>query len=350
MNLTPYISLLQQIIKTPSESGNEKAVADLIENHLRSCGLYPQRSDNNVWVESRPSEPGVPTILLNAHIDTVKPSPSYTRNPYSPDIEGDKIYGLGSNDDGGSLVALLATYMELSAKQQPYRLVFSATSQEENCGPEGIDTVLDKFGNVSLGIIGEPTGMQMAVAERGLLVLDCVSRGKSGHAAREEGVNAIYQALKDIEWFRSFRFDRVSEFLGEVKMTVTIISAGTLHNVVPDECRFTVDVRPNGEYSNAQVLEIIRSNVSCEVTPRSMKHNSSSISVEHPVVQRGLSLGLRSFGSPTTSNQTRCAFDTLKIGPGESSRSHSADEFICISEIDRAVKVYVQLLDGLEIL
>jgi len=349
MNLTPYIELLRNIIRIPSTSGNEKAVADLLEGFMLSLGLNVFRSDNNVWVESKPSESGVPTILLNAHIDTVKPSPSYTRDPYSPDVEGDAIYGLGSNDDGGSLVALLAAYMELSQRQQPYRLVFSATAQEENCGPQGIDTVLDKFGEVSLGIIGEPTGMQMAVAERGLLVLDCVSKGKTGHAARQEGVNAIYEAMRDIEWLRNYRFERVSEHLGEVKMTVTIINAGTLHNVVPEQCSFTVDVRPNGEYSNAQVLEIIRSHVGASVTPRSMKHNSSSISLEHPVVQRGLALGLECFGSPTTSNQTRCSFDTLKIGPGESSRSHSADEFILISEIENAVKLYCALLDGLKL-
>jgi len=349
MNLSPYIDLLRQLISIPSTSGNEKAATDLLENFLLSQGLRPLRSDNNLWVESRPSEPGVPTILLNAHIDTVKAAASYTRDPYSPDIEGDKLYGLGANDDGGSIVALLAAYLELTSKQQPYRLVYSATAQEENCGPEGIDTVLDKFGEVKLGIIGEPTGMQMAVAERGLLVLDCVSHGVTGHAARSEGVNAIYLAMKDIEWLRNYRFERVSEYLGEVKMSVTMINAGTLHNVVPDECRFTVDVRPNGEYSNTEVLQIIQSALCSQVSARSLKHNSSSISMQHPVVQRGLSVGLSCFGSPTTSNQTRCAFPTLKIGPGESSRSHSSDEFICISEIEKAVEVYIQLLDGLEI-
>lgn len=347
--IAPYIELLRRIIGIPSITGSEKGVADLLEAHLRGLGLSPFRFEDNVWVESLPRDCGKPTILLNAHIDTVKPSASYTRNPYSADVEGDVLYGLGSNDDGGSLVALLAAYMELSCREQPYRLVFSATAQEENHGAQGIDSVMPLFGRVQLGIIGEPTGMQMAVSERGLLVLDCISRGKSSHAAREEGDNAIYKALRDIEWLRTYRFDRLSEHLGAVKMTVTIINAGTVHNVVPDECRFTVDVRPNGEYSNEQVLQIIRSHVGCEVIPRSMRHNSSSISPLHPVVQRGTSLGLKSFGSPTTSNQTRCAFPTLKIGPGESSRSHSADEFILISEIENAVKVYFSLLDGLEI-
>lgn len=345
--MNEYIELIKSIISIPSTSGNEVAVADFLENWMSCRGLKVQRLYNNLWVESENESASRPTLLLNAHLDTVKASAGYTMDPYSAAVDGDRIYGLGSNDDGGSLVALLAAYFELSSRPQPYRLVFSATAGEENCAPDGIEAVIDRFGKVDLGIIGEPTGMQMAVAEKGLLVLDCLSRGKSGHAARNEGVNAIYQALKDIEWFRSFKFDRVSPYLGEVKMSVTMIQSGTQHNVVPDACSFVVDVRPNGEYGNQEILDIIRSSVSCEVTPRSMKHNSSSISDSHPVVVRGRELGLGCFGSPTTSNQTRCFFPTLKIGPGDSSRSHSADEFILTSEITSAIDLYIKLLDGL---
>lgn len=346
--MNEYIELLRALIRVPSESGNEKAAADILENFLRSRGLCPKRSANNVWVESEEAgSAGKPTILLNAHLDTVRPGASWTRDPYGAVMEDGVIYGLGSNDDGASLVALLAAYEQLAGRPQPCRFIFSATAAEENCGPDGIDSVLPLFGRIDTGIIGEPTGMRMALAERGLIVLDCTARGVAGHAAREEGVNAIYEALKDIEWFRSFRFEKVSPLLGEVKMSVTVIRAGTLHNVVPDTCSFTVDVRPNGEYSNQEILDIIRAHVGCDVTPRSMKHNSSSISRSNPVVARGLSMGLEAFGSPTTSNQTRCTFPTFKIGPGESSRSHRADEFVLVSEIERAVSVYVDLLDGI---
>jgi len=344
-----YIELLQSLISIPSFSGEEKGVADVLEKWMSDRGLKVFRKFNNLWVESEPESCGKPTILLNAHLDTVKPAMDYTRDPFDGEVEDGAVYGLGSNDDGGSLVALLAAFIRLTSVPQPYRLVFSATAEEENCGPEGIDTVLGEFGAIHTGIIGEPTGMRMAMAEKGLMVLDCTTHGKSGHAAREEGVNAIYEALKDIEWFRNYKFEKVSDLLGPVKMTVTIISAGSLHNVVPDSCRFTVDVRPNGEYTNKEILDIISAHVGCEVRPRSMKHNSSSISASNLIVGRGLSMGLEAFGSPTTSNQTRCTFPTVKIGPGESSRSHKADEYILVSEIERAVDIYVELLDGIEL-
>lgn len=344
-----YIELLKDIVRTPSFSREEDAVADLLENWMRGHGYEVHRCLNNLWTESEP-ESAKPTLLLNAHIDTVKPASGYTRDPFSAEICDNRIYGLGTNDDGGCIVALLETFELLSSRPQTYRLVYSATAEEEVCGMNGFDAVVPEWGKVDLGIIGEPTGMQMAVAEKGLLVLDCKAAGKSGHAAREEGINAIYEAFKDIEWFRNYRFDKVSPYLGPVKMSVTLINAGTQHNVVPDCCNYVVDVRPNGEYTNEEILETIKRNVRSEVTPRSLKHNSSSISEDNPVVIRGKEIGLSTYGSPTTSNQTRSPFTTLKIGPGQSSRSHSADEFICLDEISEAVEIYVKLLDNLQII
>lgn len=343
-----YIELLKRLVATPSLSGEEKAAADILEEFMNAEGLHVHRKANNLWVESEP-ESDRPCILLNAHIDTVKPAAGWSREPFAPTLENDCLYGLGTNDDGGSLIALLATYQKLTAGGKlPYRLVYSATAGEENCAPDGIEIALPEFGRVDFGIIGEPTGMQVAVAERGLMVLDCTAHGITGHAAREEGVNAIYEALKDIEWFRNYRFPKVSPHLGPVKMSVTIIQAGTQHNVVPAECRFTVDVRPNGQYGNSEILDIIRASVSCDVQPRSMKHNSSSIPMDHPAVLRAVEMGLETFGSPTTSNQTRCTgFPTFKMGPGDSARSHRADEFIRLSEVEDAVDIYIRLLSGL---
>ena len=342
------VELLSSLVRIPSHSREEAEAADFLAAHLQSLGMEVHRAGNNLWVESEPAG-SKPTILLNAHIDTVKPASGYTRNPYEPSLEGETLYGLGTNDCGGSLVALLEAFQILKSRPQPYRLVYSATAEEEVTGAGGIDLIFPEVGPIALGIIGEPTQMQMAVAERGLIVLDCTAHGRSGHAARGEGENALYKALDDISRIRSHRFEKVSEHLGEVKMTATMISCGTQHNVVPDKCTFVVDVRPNGEYTNQQILDEIRSFVQSDVQPRSMRHNSSSIAMSHPVVQRGLQLGLKAFGSPTTSNQTRCDFTTLKIGPGDSARSHTADEYILVGEIERAVSAYVNLLDSLEL-
>ena len=343
------LGLLTGLIRIPSFSREEAEACDYLENWLKDNGFSDiHRVGNNLWMESE--APSVkPTVLLNAHIDTVKPSGGYTRDPFSPDLEDGKLYGLGSNDDGGSLVALLEAYSVLSSKTQPYRLVFSATAEEEVCGKGGFDLLLTQIGKIDFGVIGEPTGMDMAVAEKGLLVLDCTARGKSGHAARNEGVNAIYEAIKDIDWFRSYQFPKVSEYLGPVKMSVTMVAAGSQHNVIPDECLFVVDVRPNGMYSNIELLGLIKDSVGCEVKERSTRIGSSHLPEDHPVVKRGLSLGLQPFGSPTTSNQALCPFPTLKIGPGDSSRSHGPDEFIMLDEISRGVAIYVELLDGLTI-
>lgn len=340
------IDLLKNMIRIPSFSRDEGAVADFLERWMLTEGFAVRRLGNNLWMESGPAD-GRPTILLNAHIDTVKPASGYTRDPFTPEIEDGCLYGLGSNDDGGSLIALLETYSRLIQKEQPYRLIFSATAEEEVSGKGGLDLILPELGRIDFGVMGEPTGMRMAVAERGLMVLDCTAYGKSGHAARNEGVNAIYKAIEDIQWFKSHSFDRVSDFLGAVKMSVTQINAGTQHNVVPDRCTFVVDVRPNGMYTNPELLEMIKSSVSCEVKERSTRIGSSHLPMDHPAVVRGLSLGLEPFGSPTTSNQALCHFPTLKIGPGDSARSHTADEYIRLDEIADGIETYVALLDGL---
>ena len=340
------IDLLKNMIRIPSFSRDEGAVADFLERWMLTEGFEARRLGNNLWMESGPAD-GRPTILLNAHIDTVKPASGYTRDPFTPEIEDGCLYGLGSNDDGGSLVALLETYSRLIQKEQPYRLIFSATAEEEVSGKGGLDLILPELGLIDFGVMGEPTGMRMAVAERGLMVLDCTAYGKSGHAARNEGVNAIYKAIEDIQWFKNHSFDWVSDFLGAVKMSVTQINAGTQHNVVPDRCTFVVDVRPNGMYTNPELLEMIKSSVSCEVKERSTRIGSSHLPMDHPAVVRGLSLGLEPFGSPTTSNQALCHFPTLKIGPGDSARSHSADEYIRLDEIADGIETYVALLDGL---
>lgn len=343
------IELLKSLVGIPSLSRSEGPAADALQQWMLSAGLDVHRKGNNLWSEQPGRGDGRPVVLLNAHIDTVRPVDSWTRDPFVSTLEGDRLYGLGTNDDGGSLIALLQTFMLLKDTTQSYRLIYSVSAEEEVCGVGGFDALLPELGPIALGVIGEPTGMQMAVAEKGLMVLDCSVHGVSGHAAREEGINAIYKAMEAVEWFRAHEFERVSDFLGPVKMTVTQIEAGTQHNVVPDLCSFVVDCRPNGMYSNAELLELISREAPCKVRARSTRLNSSMIPMSHPIVQRGLSLGLSAFGSPTCSNQTLSPFTTIKIGPGESSRSHSADEYICVSEIEDGVNTYVKLLDGLTI-
>ncbi len=347
MSFEEHIGLLRQMISIPSVSTSEAEVADLLQRTLEAEGFTVHRKGNNIWLDSADIRPcDGPVILLNAHIDTVKPASSYTRDPFEASVEGDRIYGLGSNDDGASVIALLAAFRELVSRPQPYRLVWSATAEEENSGTQGVELIFPELGKIDFGIFGEPTGMRLAVAERGLMVLDCTSCGKSGHAARNEGENAIYKALADIEWFRSYQFPKVSDYLGPVKMTVTMISAGTQHNVVPDACKFVVDVRPNGLYDNAFILDYIKAHVSCEVVPRSMRRLSSHIEGSHPFVRKAVAEGLECFGSPTLSNWALASFPAVKLGPGESSRSHGADEFVCISEIRSAIDTYIKLLDG----
>lgn len=340
------VSLLSHLIATPSVSRDERRAADIMEEELTRCGFTPHREANNVWTIGPCQREDRPTLLLNAHIDTVKPVASYTRNPYEPSLEDGTLYGLGSNDCGGGLVSLLQVFRELSASERcPYNLVYLASAEEEVSGKDGISRALPLLPHVDVAIVGEPTGMQPAVAEKGLMVVDITAHGKSGHAARNEGVNAIYEALDDLCWIRSHRFDRVSRFLGPTKMQATVVNAGTQHNVVPDECKIVVDVRTNELYTNEEVFDIISSHCKSECRARSFRLHSSRIDLNHPLVERCVALGLQPFGSPTLSDQALMPFASLKLGPGQSARSHSADEYIKVSEIEHAIGLYLRLLE-----
>lgn len=340
------VSLLSHLIATPSVSRDERRAADIMEEELTRCGFTPHREANNVWAIGPCQREDRPTLLLNAHIDTVKPVASYTRNPYEPSLEDGMLYGLGSNDCGGGLVSLLQVFRELSASERcPYNLVYLASAEEEVSGKDGISRALPLLPHVDVAIVGEPTGMQPAVAEKGLMVVDITAHGKSGHAARNEGVNAIYEALDDLCWIRSHRFDRVSQFLGPTKMQATVVNAGTQHNVVPDECKIVVDVRTNELYTNEEVFDIISSHCKSECRARSFRLHSSRIDLNHPLVERCVALGLQPFGSPTLSDQALMPFASLKLGPGQSARSHSANEYIKVSEIEHAISLYLRLLE-----
>ncbi|OYU56226.1 MAG: acetylornithine deacetylase [Chitinophagaceae bacterium BSSC1] len=340
------ISLLKQLIATPSLSKEEDNTADLIEQFLQSKGVTAFRFLNNVWAKNQYFSPEKPTLLLNSHHDTVKPNKAYTLNPFEPIVKDEKLYGLGSNDAGGCLVSLIATFLHYYHRSDlQYNLVLAATAEEEISGHNGVEILLPRLPKIDCGIVGEPTLLQMAVAEKGLLVLDCTAMGKPGHAARDEGDNAIYKAVQDIQWFKDYRFDRVSDLLGPMKMTVTIINAGSQHNVVPHECKFTTDVRVNERYTFEEVLEIIRANTLSDVQPRSSRLRSTSIALDHPLVKSGVALGRSYYGSPTTSDKALMPFPTLKFGPGDSARSHSADEFIWIHEIGEGIDMYIQLID-----
>lgn len=343
------IEMLKMLISTPSISREEKTVADMVENLLIQMGFTPNRKGNNLWITAPGFDSSKPTILLNSHIDTVKPTGNWDSDPFTPIIRENKITGLGSNDAGASVVSLLAAFRLLTQKAQPYNLIYSATAEEEVSGLNGVSSILPELGNIDLGVVGEPTQMQMAVAEKGLLVVDGTVYGKAGHAARNEGVNAIMEALPVIEWFRDFHFEKESRFLGPVKMTVTGINAGSQHNVIPDQCRFMVDIRVNECYTNEEVLDHLRKMVKCQLVPRSTRLNSSSIPETHPIVVKGKKLGLLTYGSPTTSDQAVMAFPTLKIGPGDSARSHTANEFILTPEIKQGIEIYTHLLDDLQL-
>lgn len=347
MGFDAVVALLCRLIATPSPSREEGAAADIMEAELRRLGYAPRRRGNNVWAEAAPHDSAKPTVLLDAHIDTVRPVAAWSRDPYDAHVEDGRLYGLGSNDTGGSVVSLLAAFDELAGREQPYNLIYLASAEEEVTGADGVRAVLGELGRIDFGVVGEPTGMHPAVAEKGLMVLDCTAHGRAGHAARDEGDNAIYRALADIEWFRTHRFGRVSPFLGPVKMTVTGVQAGTQHNVVPAECRFMVDVRVNECYGNEELLGEIRRSVACDVVPRSTHLASSAIEVSHPAVRRLVEMGRKPFGSPTMSNQAVMPFATVKVGPGDSARSHTADEYICLEEIGEAIGIYVSMLDGL---
>jgi len=348
---TEALDLLMQLIATPRTSRNETTAADLLMRFMQQRGLAVEREANNLWVVGNGYDAQRPTLLLNAHIDTVKPVAAWTRDPFAPTLEGDRLYGLGANDDGASLVALLQAFRVLNNLPRSYNLIFLASAEEEVSGRDGVERALKQLPPISVALVGEPTGMQPAVAEKGLMVLDCTACGKAGHAARNEGVNAIYVAMEDIEWLRTYRFEKESELLGPVKMTTTIIQAGTQHNVVPDACTFTVDVRSNECYTNEQICALIQAHVKSEVKARSYRLNSSHIELTHPLVRRALALGptptgqaRKPFGSPTLSDQALMPWPSLKMGPGDSARSHTADEYICISEIRGAIEDYIEML------
>lgn len=343
------IDLLSKMIAIPSISREEKEVADFLERWIEERGYAVNRAGNNVWMLSPGFDSNKPTILLNSHIDTVKPNNGWQRNPFHATFEGERLYGLGSNDAGASVVSLLHAYFTLIETTQPYNLIFAATAEEEISGANGIASLLPIFPPIHFAVVGEPTEMQVAVAEKGLLVLDCTTKGRSGHAAHDIGDNAIYKAMPDIEWFRTHRFEKISEWLGEVKMTVTMIQSGMQHNVIPDRCTFVVDVRSNELYTNQQLLDEIRTHVSCEVNARSLLLGSSQIEIQHPAVQRAIQLGRSCYGSPTLSDMTKMNFPCMKMGPGQSVRSHQADEFIAIHEIEEAILLYINLLDQLKI-
>ncbi|PZR24608.1 MAG: acetylornithine deacetylase [Citrobacter freundii] len=340
------INLLKELISTPSLSKEEDQTAELISRFLADRNIEFSRVGNNVFAFNAAFDKDKPTILLNSHHDTVKPNPQYIKDPFSPVVEEGKLFGLGSNDAGGCLVSLLAVFVHFySAKNLRYNIGIAATAEEEISGIGGIEMTIPHLPKIDFAIVGEPTQMQMAVAERGLMVLDCVSHGKAGHAARNEGENSIYKALKDIDWFRTYQLDKVSELLGPSKMSVTVIETeNKAHNVVPATCRFVVDTRINELYTFEEVIGIIKANITSEVKPRSTRLRSTSIALDHPIVKAGLSLGRTYYGSPTTSDKALMPFPALKMGPGDSARSHTADEYIYLSEINEGIQLYIQLL------
>lgn len=339
------IELLKQLIATPSFSREEDKTAELLISFFQQQGITTHRKGNNVWAVNQHFDTSKPSILLNSHHDTVKPNPGYTRDPFAPTIEDGKLYGLGSNDAGGPLVSLIATFLNFhDRKDLTYNIVFVASAEEEISGTNGIELIWSELPAIDFAIVGEPTLTDIAIAEKGLLVLDCVSKGKAGHAAREEGINAIYEALKDIGWFRNYRFPKISSSLGEIKMSVTVINAGQAHNQVPADCKFTVDIRVTDAYSLEEVLETVKQNVTCSVNARSLRLKSSGVSENHPVVRAGRKIGKKLYGSPTTSDQALIPVPSIKMGPGDSARSHSADEFIYTKEIEEGINSYISLL------
>ncbi len=342
------IELLKQLIATPSFSGQEAETADLIEKFLEKHGVETKRKFNNIWAMNRHYHPEKPTLLLNSHHDTVKPVAGWESDPFTPTINDGKLIGLGSNDAGGPLVSLLATFVYFYQWENlNYNLILAATAEEENSGERGIRSVLPELGKIDLAIVGEPTGMEMAIAEKGLMVLRCRSHGRAGHAAREIGENAILKAVQDIQWFSSFQFPKISPVLGPIKMTVTVIQAGELHNVIPDKCDFTVDVRTTDAYTNEQVLQIIKQNITSEIVRTSLRLKPSSIDPNHPLVKIAEELGIKTFGSPTLSDQTYIEAPSVKMGPGMSERSHTPNEFIYLEEIKLGIGRYIELLERL---
>lgn len=341
------VELLQKLIATPSTSRDEARTGDLLFAFLAEHGAAPERLHNNVWARAEGFDPGRPTLLLNSHHDTVRPSASYTRDPYAPTIEEGRLYGLGSNDAGASVVTLAETFLTFRRRRLPFNLIVALSAEEECMGEHGMRALLPALGRIDMALVGEPTGMQAATGERGLVVLDCTAHGRSGHAARGEGINALYIALDDIARLRGFRFERESRLLGPIGIAVTQIEAGTQHNVVPDTCRFVVDVRTTDAYTNEETVEILRAAIRSEAVPRSTRIRAAAVGDDHPLVSAARAVGRQTFVSPTTSDRTLMPFPSLKMGPGESSRSHSADEFILVDEIDQALGIYENYIEQL---
>lgn len=345
------VVLLQHMIKTSSLSGDESAVADIIQQHLLGYSVKVKRQGNNIWCFNKYYDETKPTILLNSHMDTVVPNEGYTKDPFCPEISEGKLYGLGSNDAGGCVVSLIAAFLHFYSYQGlGFNLCLAITAEEENSGENGIKSILPLLGNCELAIVGEPTLLQMAIAEKGNLVIDCISNGCPGHAAREEGDNAIHKCLRDLEWFSLYQFPQQLKGISPVKMTVTTIKAGSQHNIVPGRCEFTVDIRHDDTFSQHEIVDIIKRNVSCQVNPRPGSLGASSVSPEHPIVKTGIAVGCKTYISPTTSDQAWLSIPSVKIGPGDSARSHSADEFIYLEEIKKGINLYVRLLETLPLM
>ena len=345
--MTDPITLLKQLVAIPSLSRQEDEKAAFLAACLAENGCSVQRVGNNLYTWAVPYDASKPVVLLNSHIDTVKPNASWTRAPHEPVVEDGCVFGLGANDAHASVVSLIATFMELRRTRQAYNMLLGLSCEEEVSGRNGMELLLKNLPPIDFAVVGEPTGMRLAVAEKGLMVIDAVTHGKAGHAARDEGENAIYKAVNDIQWLSGYQFPKVSETLGPVKLSVTMIEAGTQHNVVPDTCKYVVDVRINEHYTHQEVLDVLSTSVQATLTPRSMRLCPSGISRDHPFVARCLAQGIETFGSSTLSDQALMPFPSVKIGPGESARSHTADEFVKIEEIEQAVPRYISLLDGL---
>lgn len=344
------VALLKELIQNKSYSRSEDKTANVLQEFLAAKDVNVNRLKNNVWTMHPDYDVTRPTVLLNSHHDTVQPNDGWTRDPFDPVIEGDKLYGLGSNDAGGSVVSLIATFLHLAEQDSlPFNLILAITAEEEISGENGISALLPELPHIDLALVGEPSEMRMAIAERAAMILDFTASGKSGHAARNVGVNAIDKAVEDIKWFQTYQFPKSSELLGSVKMTVTMINAGVQHNVIPDTCKFTVDVRVTDAYTNDEILDTIRKNVQSEMVPRSVQLSASRLPENHPILDAATKVGIVTITSPTSSDQGLIEAPSVKIGPGKSDRSHTADEFIKISEIENGIATYIQLLKALEL-
>ena len=335
---------LKQLIETPSLSREEKITALIIEKYLSEKNIPFQRKGNNIWAKNLYFDKSLPTILLNSHHDTVKPNSAYTLDPFKAVEKDGKIFGLGSNDAGASLVSLWAVFTHFYDQKLKYNLIYAATAEEEISGENGVKSILEDLGKIDFAIVGEPTKMDLAIAEKGLVVLNCVAKGTASHAAHINNDNSIYKAVRDIQRIQNSSFDKVSDVLGKVKATVTIVNAGSQHNVVPDQCHFTVDVRTNEHYSNSEIVEIFRNELESEIQPRSLALNSSSINLDHPFVLAAKKENCELYGSPTVSDQALMPFNSVKIGPGDSTRSHTADEFIYEKELNEGIEKYIKIL------